>query len=182
MQFTTLLALALVSVVAAAPTQLTARAQDVYTIHPNGDKTKCVGVLGGAFVVGAAVDIYDCNGSATQKWFSTSGPRMTNPADGSEWALDVAHAAGDSTFPLVNGIKAVLNKSADGGEDGSPYQSWNGRGSPNAPAIRLNISSGKDMCLDLTDGRKANRNPLQIWACVAGNTNQIWTYTVVGKK
>jgi hypothetical protein len=59
MQLTTLFALALVSVAAAAPTQLTGRAtQNVYTIHPNGDTTKCVGVLGGALVVGAAADMY----------------------------------------------------------------------------------------------------------------------------
>ncbi|KAJ6561630.1 ricin B lectin domain-containing protein [Mycena capillaripes] len=167
MQLTALFALALVSVTAAAPTQPTGRAtQNVYTIHPNGDTTKCVGVLGGAFGVGAAADIFDCNGSVTQKWYFTSGPRMTNPADGSEWALDV-----------------VLNKSADGGEDGSPYQSWGGPNAPSAPKIQLSISQPANgvMCLDLTDGIKANRNPLQIWQCVAGNTNQIWTYTVVGQ-
>ncbi|KAJ7145114.1 hypothetical protein C8R43DRAFT_1012849 [Mycena crocata] len=185
MQFT-LLALALVSVVAAAPTQLVPRAQDVYTIHPNGDTTKCVGVLGGAFVVGASVDIYDCNGSATQKWFGSS-PRMTNPADGTEWALDLANA-NDPNFKLANGIKAILAHSGDGGEDGSPTQSWNGRGSPNQPAIRLNLgvpSGGTTVtfwCLDLTDGIKTNRNPLQIWECIASNTNQRWTYTVVGQK
>ncbi|KAJ7663862.1 hypothetical protein DFH06DRAFT_1128238 [Mycena polygramma] len=142
MQLTTLLAFAFVSVAAAAPTKLAVRAQEVYTIHPNGDTTKCVGVLGGAFVVGAAVDIYDCNGSATQKWHNES-PRMTNPADGSEWALDVARRL----------------ELPDHGSD--PYQSWNGRGSPSVPAIRLNIQPGsKEMCLDLTDGSKANRNPL----------------------
>ncbi|KAJ7032862.1 hypothetical protein C8F04DRAFT_1106011 [Mycena alexandri] len=42
MQLTALFALALVSVAAAAPTQLTGRAtQNIYTIHPNGDTTKC---------------------------------------------------------------------------------------------------------------------------------------------
>ncbi|KAJ6472757.1 ricin B lectin domain-containing protein [Mycena vitilis] len=174
MQLSALLALALASAAAAATIK-----QDVFTIHPNGDKSKCVGVLGGAFVVGAAIDIYDCNGSATQKWYSTSGPRMTNPADKSEWALDIAHKAGASSVALTNGVKAVLNKSADGGEDGSPYQSWSGRSSPN---IRLGISSGKEMCLDLTGGSKTNRNALQIWECVKGNTNQVWTYTVVGQK
>ncbi|KAJ7161837.1 ricin B lectin domain-containing protein [Mycena crocata] len=180
MQFTALLALALVSVVAAAPTP---RAEDVYTIHPNGDTSKCVGVLGGAFAVGAAADIYDCNGSATQKWYFTNGPRMINPADGSEWALDIAHDAGDSSVPIVSGVQVVLNKSADGGEDGSPYQSWGGPNSPSAPAIKLGISqpTNGEMCLDLTDGSKANRTPLQIWKCTAGNTNQIWTYTVVGQ-
>ncbi|KAJ7214837.1 ricin B lectin domain-containing protein [Mycena pura] len=181
MQLTALFALALVSVTTAAPTQLTGRTtQNVYTIHPNGDTTKCVGVLGGAFVVGAAADIFDCNGSATQKWYFTSGPRMTNPADDSEWALDVAPVE-EANRELANGVKVVLNKSADGGEDGSPYQSWNGP--PSAPKIELSISqpANGDMCLDLTDGIKTNRNPLQIWQCIAGNTNQIWTYTVVGQ-
>ncbi|KAJ7340023.1 ricin B lectin domain-containing protein [Mycena albidolilacea] len=183
MQLTALFALALVSVTAAAPTQLTGRTtQNVYTIHPNGDTTKCVGVLGGALVVGAAADIFDCNGSATQKWYFTSGPRMTNPADGSEWALDVA-PLGETNREVVNGRKAVLNKSADGGEDGSPYQSWGGPNAPSAPKIQLSISQPANgvMCLDLMDGIKANRSPLQIWQCAAGNTNQIWTYTVVGQ-
>ncbi|KAJ7149426.1 ricin B lectin domain-containing protein [Mycena crocata] len=182
MQFSTLVALALISVVAAAPSQLAARATDVYTIHPNGDTAKCVGVLGGAFVQGAIVDIYDCNGSATQKWYGSS-PRLTNPADGSEWALDTDGSLGDPDFHLTNGVKVVINHSGDGGEDGSPTQSWNGRDSPSVPAIRLNASEDtKFYCLDLTDGNKTNQNALQIWECVAGSTNQKWTYTVVGQK
>ncbi|KAJ7163020.1 ricin B lectin domain-containing protein [Mycena filopes] len=164
-------ALALVSAVAAMPTQRAA--EPVYLIHPNGDATKCVGVLGGAFIAGSAVDIYDCNGSATQKWHGSS-PRITSPAaDSSEWALDIA-----SSTP-ANGVKVVLNRSADGGEDGSPTQSWNGFNSSSVPAIRLNISTDKTFCLDLTNGVKTNQNPLQIWECVAGNTNQKWTYEVI---
>ncbi|KAJ7844898.1 hypothetical protein B0H14DRAFT_2775783, partial [Mycena olivaceomarginata] len=166
-----LFALALVSVAAAAPTQLTGRAmQNVYMIHPNGNMTKSVGVLGRAFVVGTAADM---NGTS---------PRMTNPADGSEWALDIA-SLGEANCELVNGCKVVLNKSADGGEDESPYQSWGGPNAPSAPKIQLSISKPANgvMCLDLMDGIKANRTPLQIWQCVAGNTNQIWMYTVVGQ-
>jgi hypothetical protein len=65
--------------------------QNVYMIHPNGDMTKSVGVLGRAFVVGTAADMYiyivsgchsqsvltrevnsfDCNGSITQEWYFT---------------------------------------------------------------------------------------------------------------
>ncbi|KAF7360773.1 hypothetical protein MVEN_00809300 [Mycena venus] len=154
MQLTALFALALVSAAAAAPTQLTSRAtQNVYTIHPNGDTTKCVGVLGGAFVVGAAADIFDCNGSATQKWYFTSGPRMTNPADGSEWALDVA-LLGEANRELVNGVKVVLNKSADGGEDGSPYQSWGWSQRPQRPQDPAqHLSAGERSHVSGFDGR-----------------------------
>ncbi|KAJ7719902.1 carbohydrate-binding module family 13 protein [Mycena metata] len=140
-----------------------------YVIHPHGDTTKCVGVTGGVFAQGTVIDIYDCNGSATQQWFG-SDPRMLNPADGSEWALDIAVSTPQ------NGVHAVLNRSGDAGEDGSPTQSWNAFISPNLNQIRLNLSTDKTFCLDLTNGVDSNRNPLQIWECTAGNTNQEWTY------
>ncbi|KAJ7037715.1 ricin B lectin domain-containing protein [Mycena alexandri] len=162
--------LALVSFVAAMPAQRATT--PVYLIHPHGDKTKCVGVTGGAFVQGAVVDIYDCNGSTTQKWYGSS-PRMANPADGSEWALDIANST------PTNGLAAVLNHSGDGGEDGSPTQSWSGFQGPDVPEIRLSLSTDKTFCLDLTNGSEASRNPLQIWECFAGNTNQKWTYEVL---
>ncbi|KAJ7904800.1 hypothetical protein B0H13DRAFT_2334573 [Mycena leptocephala] len=55
---TNFLALALVTVIAAAPTQLATRATEVYKIHLKGDTKSCVG----------SPDLYsyDCNGSATQ--------------------------------------------------------------------------------------------------------------------
>ncbi|KAJ7323981.1 hypothetical protein DFH08DRAFT_817457 [Mycena albidolilacea] len=56
-----------------------------------------------------------------KKWFD-SEIRMTNPEDGSEWALDVPGSLGAADFHLVNGGKVVLRPSADGGEDGSPTQ------------------------------------------------------------
>jgi hypothetical protein len=56
MKFSAVLALAFVTVVAAAPTQRSIFT-DPYTIHPDGDKTKCVGVLGGKFVVNATIDM-----------------------------------------------------------------------------------------------------------------------------
>ncbi|KAF8168990.1 ricin B lectin domain-containing protein [Mycena galopus ATCC 62051] len=31
------------------------------------------------------------------------------------------------------------------------------------------------MCLDVTNGSTNNGNPLQIWTCATGNTNQMWT-------
>jgi hypothetical protein len=80
---------------------------------------------------------------------------------------------------MANGVHVVLRASADGGEDGSPTQSWNGIGTQAVPAIKSALSTTNDWCLDLTDGSKVNRNPLQIWECVAGNANQKWTYTTL---
>ncbi|KAF8906998.1 hypothetical protein CPB84DRAFT_1878262 [Gymnopilus junonius] len=58
-------------------------------IHPNGDNSKCVGILGGVYADGSAVDIYDCNGSTTQKWqFNGNSLQSVNPTDGSKWCLD----------------------------------------------------------------------------------------------
>jgi hypothetical protein len=57
MKSTTFALLAVFSFVAAAPTPIARATVDVYNIHPNGDTTKCVGVLGGAFVAGAAIDM-----------------------------------------------------------------------------------------------------------------------------
>lgn len=30
-------------------------------------------------------------------------------------------------------------------------------------------------CLDVRDGNSSNGNSLQVWSCVEGNTNQLWT-------
>ena len=74
-------------------------------IHPNGDNSKCVGILGGTYANGAAVDMYgalpiyltridrqssfDCNGSDTQMWkWNDESLTSVNPVDGFQWCLD----------------------------------------------------------------------------------------------
>lgn len=52
--------LALVPAALAAPyisSELVPRAT-IWNVHPNGDTKKCMGVLGGKYVVNAAVDMY----------------------------------------------------------------------------------------------------------------------------
>jgi hypothetical protein len=39
--------------------------------------------------------------------------------------------------------------------------------------------TGRGLCLDLTDGKTDNGNPLQVWTCTDHNTNQIWTASPV---
>jgi hypothetical protein len=43
---------------AASAAPMSGRAAPVYNIHPNGDTTKCIGILGGQYVEGAAIDMY----------------------------------------------------------------------------------------------------------------------------
>ncbi|PPQ76086.1 hypothetical protein CVT26_004593, partial [Gymnopilus dilepis] len=134
-------------------------------IHPNGDNSKCVGIMGGVFADGTAVDIFDCNGSTTQKW-QWNGNAMTsvNPADGSQWCLD----AGDQST-WANGLKMKVWQCFSN----LHQQTWTPVTSSSG-TIKL---TSANFCLDLTNGDKSNQNVLQIWTCSAGNPNQIWSVT-----
>ncbi|MEV0094042.1 ricin-type beta-trefoil lectin domain protein [Streptomyces sp. NPDC050738] len=113
---------------------------------------KCVDIASASSANGAAVQLYDCNGTGAQQW--------TVSADGSLQALgkclDLA-AAG-----TANGTKAQLYDC-----NGTGAQKWQ-KGTGNT---LVNPVSGK--CLDVTDKSTANGARLQIWTC-AGGTNQQW--------
>ncbi|MBO0516272.1 chitinase, partial [Streptomyces beijiangensis] len=113
---------------------------------------KCVDIASASSANGAAVQLYDCNGSGAQQW--------TVAADGSLQALGKCldlTAAG-----TANGTKAQLYDC-----NGTAAQQWQkGSGS-----TLVNPVSGK--CLDVTDKSTANGTRLQIWTC-AGGTNQQW--------
>ncbi|PPQ69125.1 hypothetical protein CVT26_003573 [Gymnopilus dilepis] len=129
-------------------------------IHPNGDNSKCVGIKGGIFADGTAVDIFDCNESTTQKW-QWNGNALTsvNPADESQWCLD----AGDQST-WTNGLKMKIWQCFSN----LPQQTW----TPVTSSGTIKLTSA-NFCLDLTNGDKTNQNILQIWTCSAGNPNQI---------
>ncbi|KDR70767.1 hypothetical protein GALMADRAFT_254409 [Galerina marginata CBS 339.88] len=136
----------------------------VSTIHPNGDNTKCVGILGGTYADGTAVDIFDCNGSVSQKWkFNGNALTSVNPVDGSQWCLD----AGDQSLWAAGVKMKVWQCFAD-----LPQQTW----TPVTTSGNIQLTTA-NLCLDLTNGSKANQNVLQIWTCGGGNPNQIWTVT-----
>lgn len=54
-----LVALAAASAFAAPTIELSARAgaPTIYNIHPDGDRTKCVGIVGGIYANGSQVDM-----------------------------------------------------------------------------------------------------------------------------
>ncbi|WP_328539873.1 ricin-type beta-trefoil lectin domain protein [Streptomyces sp. NBC_00344] len=113
---------------------------------------KCVDVASASSANGAAVQLYDCNGSGAQSW--------TVAADGSLKALgkcmDVT-AAG-----TANGSKIQLYDC-----NGTSAQKWTASGG------RL-VNTGSGRCLDATGPGSANGTRLQIWDC-AGSANQQWT-------
>jgi glucosylceramidase len=113
---------------------------------------KCVDVAGANSANGTAVQLYDCNGTAAQRW--------TVASDGSLQALgkcmDIT-AAG-----TANGTKIQLYDC-----NGTGAQKWQHQSN----GTLLNPNSGR--CLDATGPSSANGTRLQIWDC-AGSANQQW--------
>ena len=114
---------------------------------------KCVDVAGASSANGAAVQLYDCNGTTAQQW--TVGTDGTVRALGK--CMDVTAAA------TANGSKVQLYDC-----NGTGAQSWQHQSNGEL----VNAGSGK--CLDATGPSSANGTRLQIWTC-AGTANQQWT-------
>jgi glucosylceramidase len=114
---------------------------------------KCVDVAGGSNANGAAVQLYDCNGSTAQQW--------TVGTDGS-----------------IRALGKCLDVTSASTADGAKIQLWDCNGSG---AQRWTVSASRDItnvgankCLDATGNTSANGTRLQIWACT-GAANQKWT-------
>ncbi|TWD74881.1 beta-glucanase (GH16 family) [Kribbella amoyensis] len=114
---------------------------------------KCLDVAGANSADGTTVQLYDCNGTAAQKW--------TRPGDGTIRALgkclDVANAG------ITDGTRVQLATC-----NGNAAQQWvytSGRDLVNPRANK---------CLDVTGNNAANATPTQIWTC-GGGANQKWT-------
>jgi beta-glucanase (GH16 family) len=114
---------------------------------------KCVDVAGANPANGTRVQLWDCNGTAAQRW--TIGSDGTVRALGK--CLDVS---GGST---ANGARVQLWDC-----NGTGAQRW----TPSAARDLVNPQSNK--CLDATGPSSANGTPLQIWTC-HGGANQKWT-------
>lgn len=142
-------------------------AASTYNIHPSAASGKCVGIQGGTYADGSLVDIYDCNGSASQKWqWDGSALRSTNPADQSQWCLDAGEPA-----QMANGVKMKVWQCY-----GSlSQQAWKSpiTGSTSSGNVALSVGG---FCLDLTNGNTTNHNALQIWGCSKGDANQVWNF------
>ena len=114
---------------------------------------KCVDVAGANPANGTQVQLYDCNGTAAQRW--------TMSSDGTIRALGKClDVSGGST---ANGARVQLWDC-----NGSAAQRWT------ATSARDLINVQANKCLDATGVSSANGTPLQLWACTGG-ANQKWT-------
>ncbi|MFD4505253.1 ricin-type beta-trefoil lectin domain protein [Streptomyces sp. NPDC058457] len=114
---------------------------------------KCVDVAGANTANGTPVDLYDCNGTAAQKW--------TVGSDGT-----------------VRALGKCLDVTSGGTADGTTVQLYDCNGTA---AQKWAVSSANDIvnpqankCLDVTGNNSANGTRLQIWTCTGG-ANQKWT-------
>ncbi|KAH6906254.1 G-X-X-X-Q-X-W domain-containing protein [Coprinopsis sp. MPI-PUGE-AT-0042] len=136
-------------------------------IHPDGDKSKCLDVRGAVFENGTPVQIYDCNGSAAQKWvFNVGSPHVPVRLAGTNFCLD----AGSNPYNS-QGVKLKIWDCYDGLLQQDWYHS-----PANGKIVLSQIRAGiNGFCLDVTDGRFENSNEVQVWECTENNANQKWT-------
>jgi hypothetical protein len=114
---------------------------------------KCIDIPGANPVDGARLQMWDCNGSAAQKWtFNSDG---TVRAMGK--CMDPAGGA------LTNGTPIQLVTC-----NGNPVQRFTLSGAGDL----VNVSA--DKCVDIAGVNSANGAQLHLWDCV-GAANQKWT-------
>ena len=114
---------------------------------------KCVDVSGGNSSAGTPVQLYTCNGTASQQWSVNS--------DGS------LSAFGSNCLDVTNGGTADGTKVQLWPCNGTGSQVWRVQGN-----TLVNPQSGK--CLDDPGASTTDGTRLQIWTCNAG-ANQRWT-------
>jgi hypothetical protein len=114
---------------------------------------RCLDVPGGTAVDGAALQIYDCNGTAAQQW--TASPSGELRVLGS-MCLDDPSGGAPAT--------AVTVWTCHGGAN----QQW----APQADGTVRNVATG--LCLDVSGGATDNGTPVIVYDCHAGD-NQRWS-------
>ncbi|MEU8522929.1 family 16 glycosylhydrolase [Streptomyces sp. NPDC048577] len=114
---------------------------------------KCVDVAAANTADGTPVQLYDCNGTAAQRW--TIGPDGT-----------------------IRALGKCLDAASGGTADGTLVQLWACNGTA---AQRWVVAAARDIvnpqaakCLDATGNSSANGTRLQLWTC-SGGANQKWT-------
>ncbi|MFJ8764608.1 lectin [Streptomyces clavifer] len=116
---------------------------------------KCMDVAGANSANGTPVQLYDCNGTAAQRW--------TVGSDGTLRALG-----------------KCLDVASGGTADGTPVQLYDCNGSAAqqwaVPAARDIVNPQANKCLDVSGNNSANGTRLHIWTCT-GAANQKWTVT-----
>jgi hypothetical protein len=117
-----------------------------------GLASKCVDVSNGATADGTKIQLYTCNGTASQAW----------TRNGQTWRA----------------LGKCLDISGGGTADGTLVQLWTCNGTaaqnwvPGANSSLVNPNSGK--CLDVHGNNSANGTQIHLWTCT-GAANQAWS-------
>jgi beta-glucanase (GH16 family) len=114
---------------------------------------RCIDIPNANPADGARLQMWDCNGSAAQKWAPNSDGTLRAMGK----CMDPAGGA------LTNGTPIQLVTC-----NGNPVQ----RFTLSAAGDLVNVSANK--CVDIKDWNSANGATLQLWDC-GGTTNQKWT-------
>jgi chitinase len=117
---------------------------------------KCVDINAASTANGAAVQLYDCNGTAAQSWTVSSDSSLRALGK----CMDIASAG------TANGSLVQLYDC-----NGTTAQKWQA----GAGGSLVNPQSGR--CLDASGPSSANGTRLQIWDCTGG-ANQKWNLPV----
>ncbi|MGC9669608.1 ricin-type beta-trefoil lectin domain protein [Planosporangium sp. 12N6] len=120
-----------------------------------GQSGRCLDVPNSATTNGTQLQLWDCGGSAGQRWTTTASRQLT-VYNGSK-CLDASGAG------TANGTKVIIWDC-----NGQPNQQWN----LNANGTITGVQSG--LCLDATGAATANGTLVVGWSC-NGGTNQQWS-------
>jgi hypothetical protein len=119
-----------------------------------GQSGRCADVPGGTTANGTQVQLWDCDGSARQRWAYTASRQLT------VYGTKCLDASGSGT---ANGTAAIIWDC-----HGGLNQQWN----VNADGTITSAPSG--LCLDANNAATGNGTKLILWTC-NGGANQRWT-------
>jgi aryl-phospho-beta-D-glucosidase BglC (GH1 family) len=116
---------------------------------------RCLTIDGNVVTDGRRAVVYDCNGSATQKWTLTTANELRVTNGGTTKCLDLDQAN-----------RRVVLWSCHGGTN----QKWTLEANGQVKSQR------NGQCLDVTGGGNSpNNTPVVPWTCSATATHQVWT-------
>ena len=118
-----------------------------------GQSGRCVDIPGSTTTNGAQAQLWDCDGTAKQRWSHTAGRQLM------VYGNKCLDANGNGT---ANGTAAIV-WTCHGGTN----QKWR----LNADGSITGVQSG--LCLEVAGGATANGTPVRLWTC-NGQANQRW--------
>jgi len=135
---------------------------DAFTFNTSGGSSgtgpvvglanKCLDVRSGATADGTQIQLYTCNGTASQSWTRTGS--------------------------TLRALGKCLDVSGAGTADGTKIQLWtcNGTAAQNwsAGANSSLVNAGSNKCADVSGNNSADSTVVHLWTC-NGAANQRWT-------